>query len=64
MTWVSGNILDEHIVRLNPVLPKSVALDAHAPQDFATMDQAVANLIASEAWAPAVEMAKSWKPSA
>jgi len=60
MTWISGNLLGDNIVRLNPVLSKRVALDGISDADFAVMDEAVADLIASPAWAPAVRMAKTW----
>jgi len=62
MTWISGNILGDKMVRLNPVLPQPVAMDGHSPRDFATMDKAVDDLVASDDWAPAVEFAKAWAP--
>ncbi len=60
MTWIAGNMLGERIVRLNPILPRPVALDGTTSKDFRTMDQAVENLVNSDDWAPAVEMARSW----
>ncbi len=62
MTWVSGNILGDKMMRLNPVLPARVEMDGHSNRDFATMDKAVDDLIASPDWAPAVDFAKTWAP--
>ncbi len=62
MTWVSSNILGDKMVRLNPVLPSPVALDGHSNSDFASMDKAVDDLIASPAWTTAVDFAKTWAP--
>lgn len=60
MTWVSGNILGDRLLRLNPELKSPVALDDHSPAAYATMDAAVAALVASPEWAEAVEFAKGW----
>jgi hypothetical protein len=60
MTWIAGNLLDDKVVRLNPMLPKPVPLDGISAQDFAAMDQAVEDLVQSPRWADAVAMAKRW----
>ena len=60
MTWVSGNLLGDSIVRLNPRLPRPVPLDGISARDFATMDAAVDDLVQSERWPDAVAMVQSW----
>lgn len=63
MTWISGNILKDRMIRLNPVLKEPVALDDTNPKAFQIMDDAANALFASPDWADAVAFARTWAPA-
>lgn len=60
MTWVSNNILESNLLRLNPELDTIIGLDDHSNAAFEAMDRAVDKMVNAPEWQNAVAFAKTW----
>ena len=58
--WMARLVLEDRLVRLNPLLPKMVGLADYQPQSYALMDEALARNKQSSDWARAAALLSNW----
>ncbi|MEL6839775.1 MAG: patatin-like phospholipase family protein [Pseudomonadota bacterium] len=58
--WMARLVLEDRLVRLNPLLPKMVGLANHEPQSYALMDEALETNVKSRDWDRAVALLSGW----
>ncbi len=57
---ITGNLLSQSLVRINPILTSPVALDEYTTKDYKIMDEAISSAMKSNDWKKAVNMVNSW----